>query len=129
MSGLTALQAREAVAKEHAERRNREAACRLNFLVHGDTFIDEDGEPTAHATVCVCSPTCSRDYDPLPYPEAEPADAKLYDGTAIGAMYGLTPPTKRRTWQDDDGNPVMAESNLLVGLAGWNLIPRSERYE
>ncbi len=28
-------------------------------------------------------------YDPLPYPEAEPADVRLYEGTGIGFLYGV----------------------------------------
>lgn len=28
-------------------------------------------------------------YDPRPYPEAEPDDRSLYEGTGIGALYGF----------------------------------------
>lgn len=28
-------------------------------------------------------------YDPLPYPEAVPADPRMYEGTGIGALYGI----------------------------------------
>lgn len=28
-------------------------------------------------------------YDPRPYPEAEPTDQALYEGTGIGALYGF----------------------------------------
>lgn len=28
-------------------------------------------------------------YDPMPYPEAEPHDPTLYEGTGVGALYGL----------------------------------------
>lgn len=110
--GITAAQARQQARAEHEARAAAEQTCRLNFLVYGDAFPGDDGQPMAHAAICVCSPACSRDYDPLPYPEAEPVDAKLYAGTAIGALYGLgmTP-------------------HHAASLAGWNLTPRSERYE
>lgn len=109
MIGTTREDARAAADREHAEQRAREAACRLDFLVYG---VDGDEEHGPHAERCICSPKCSRNYDPLPYPEAEPVDLRLYEGTAIGALYGhgsLAPWAGR--------------------LAGWNLTPRSERYE
>jgi hypothetical protein len=28
-------------------------------------------------------------YDPMPYPEAEPLDARMYEGTGIGYLYGV----------------------------------------
>lgn len=110
--GITAEQARQQMAADRKADRDREAACRLAFLVYGDAYPGEDGEPVPHATVCVCAPACSRNYDPLPYPEAEPKDKRLYEGTAIGALYGIA-----------------GGEHLLGALAGWNLIPRSERYE
>lgn len=107
-NGLTREKARQLRALEVEERRNREAACALEFLVYGDTFDLEDGEPTAHSARCVCTPTCSRDYDPMPYDEAEPVDARLYEGTAIGALYGLP-----------------GSEDVVLSLEGWELKPRT----
>ena len=89
-------EARARQAADVARRRNAEANDALDFLVYGD----EDGR---HSAKCINEPTCSRDYDPLPYPEAAP-DPALYEGTAIAALYGL-PGGERHAWQ----------------LAGWNV--------
>jgi hypothetical protein len=90
-----------------AKRRNDEANDALDFLFLGDA----DGR---HAAKCVHAlaggEPCSRSYDPLPYPEAEPADARLYEGTGIAALYGL-PGGEAHAWQ----------------LAGWTLAPRATR--
>lgn len=96
-------QAREQLFKLRASQRNREFADALDFIVYGD----EDGR---HAETCVHAEPCAREYDPLPYPEALPAEPRLYEGTGIGALYGL-PETDCHLWQ----------------LAGWNLVPRSSR--
>jgi hypothetical protein len=103
-----------------AKRRAAEQACALDFLVYGD-----DEERGRHATRCVCSPTCSRDYDPIPYDEAEPTDLGLYEGTAIGALYGLCPATTSHVVTDDDGRTYVVQSSLLDGLQGWNIRPRT----
>jgi hypothetical protein len=113
---------RASIAADAAERRGREQACALDFLV----YADEDHERGPHRARCVhgMADPCSRDYDPLPYPEAEPVDFKLYAGTSIGALYGMGAEVTR-TWKDDDGNPVEVTRSLLGDLAGWNLTPRS----
>jgi hypothetical protein len=104
---MSAELARAKRAADVAARRNAEAACALDFLVYGD-----DEERGCHSARCVHGPLdpCSRSYDPLPYPEAEPADQALYEGTGIGALYGV-PGCEGHEWQ----------------LAGWNLTPRSTR--
>ena len=85
-------------AERVLRRRNDEALCALDFLVWGDTR-------GVHSKFCVHGEDdpCARTYNPRPYPEASP-DPRLYEGTAIGALYGL-PGTERHLWQ----------------LAGWNL--------
>lgn len=102
-AGIAAVQARLQLDAEHARRRNGEANCALDFLVFGD---DEERGP--HAGRCICLPPCSRDYDPMPYVEAEP-EPGLHEGTSIGALYGLSPMT----------------AAMAADLAGWNLKPRS----
>lgn len=104
VAGLTRAQLRRQLDAEHAAERARAHACALDFLVYGD---DEERGP--HASRCVCVPVCSRDYDPMPYDEAEPTDLNLYEGTAIGALYDLSPMTP----------------SMVRELAGWNLRPRS----
>lgn len=92
------------VAKRAAEaslRRDREWADALHFLVYGEDEHAKRG--------CICDLPCSRDYDPLPYADAAP-DARMYEGTGIGALYGL-PGGEFHAWQ----------------LAGWNLVPGSTR--
>ncbi len=107
-----------ALAKDAAEKaaaREAEAACRRDFLRRPD-----------HEKRCICSPPCSRDYDPLPYPKtvahaftehpavisarqkALPAGDALYEGTGIGALYG--------------GRMSAAQA---ASLAGWNIKPGS----
>lgn len=49
-------------------------------------------------------------YDPAPYREAIPHDTRMYEGTGIGALYGL-PGSER----------------FLSELGGWRLVPRSTR--
>jgi hypothetical protein len=100
---MTGAEARARRAAEHKARRALEHACALDFLVFGD-----DEERGRHAERCICSPPCSRNYDPAPYAEAEPRDARMYEDTAIGALYGLSPMT-----------PYMAAQ-----LRGWNVLPR-----
>lgn len=48
-----------------------------------------------------------REYDPMPYPEALPYPESMYEGTGIGALYGLSPMT-----------PSQAAS-----LVGWTITP------
>jgi len=108
MSALTALAARAQRAAEVEHRRAAEAACALDFLVYGDGDAPAEvlGLPVTrvtHADRCIFGPAdaCSRRYDPRPYAEAEP-DQKMYEGTAIGALYGLPGPE--------------------LGLEGWELV-------
>lgn len=94
-------------ATDVAARRNAEAACALDFLVYAD-----DGPRGPHAPRCdhtlAGRDACARVYDPQPYPEAVPDAA--YEGTGIGALYGL-PGCESHAWR----------------LDGWNLDPRSTR--
>lgn len=112
----TRKEARRRVDVEHAARRNAEAACRLDFRVYGDGIegrvLGHVVRPVLHSERCICSPPCSFTYDPLPYPEAEPVDLRLYAGTGIGALYG-----------------VPGSEDITAELGGWTLTPRSERYE
>lgn len=94
----------EAVARRAAAveaRRNAEANDALDFMFLGD----DEGR---HAEKCVHAKAggapCSRGYDPMPYPEAAPADPGMYEGAGIAALYGL-PGGEAHLWQ----------------LAGWNL--------
>lgn len=97
-----------AQASDVHTRRNAAAACALDFRVYGDgqpgEFFGHPVTPVAHAERCVCSPPCSFDYDPWPTAEAEPADTTLYEGTGIGALYGVP------------GSP-----DITPHLAGWNV--------
>jgi hypothetical protein len=114
--GLTASQARAQLDHAHASRRNAEAACALDFLVYGegDSTPTESPwgsvVPVTHADRCVYGEAhaCSRTYDPMPYDEAEPVDLRMYEGTSIGALYGLNGDTPER-----------------LELEGWTLAPRS----
>lgn len=85
--------ARRARADEVAERRNREAACALDFRVYGDgepsRAFGHDVRPIAHAERCVCDEPCSRTYDPRSLDSMEPDPADWYVGTGIGALYGI----------------------------------------
>lgn len=104
----------EAMARRAVELaivRNRQAADALDFLVYGD-------EGGRHANKCVHAlagrEPCSREYDPLPYPEAAPAEPRMYEDTGIAALYDL-PGGEAHAWQ----------------LAGWNLVrkPRAKSRE
>ena len=87
----------KAKLEEAARRRRRdEALCARDFLTWGDTR-------GAHENHCMFGQTCARTYNPWPYPEAAP-DPLLYEGTGIGALYGLRG-SEKHLWQ----------------LAGWNL--------
>lgn len=92
---------------ELAKRRNAQANDAFDFVYGGD----EDGR---HAKRCVFAlaggDACARAYDPFPYPDAAPEPARDYDGTGIGALYGLAG-AEAHAWQ----------------LAGWNLVPGSSR--
>ena len=85
-------------ALELGSRRAKEQAGAWEFLTTGSSELPSpDDQPW------------SRDYDPLPYPEALPDDLHRYEGTGIGALYGL-PGSEVHAWQ----------------LAGWNLTPRGK---
>lgn len=101
---LPPADARRQHAADLARRRGEEHADALDFLVFGD-------EAGRHAEHCVHAEKCSRTYDPLPVPEAEPVDLRLYEGTAVGALYGFGPLTSYHAAQ----------------LAGWTLAPRTTR--
>lgn len=58
-------------------------------------------------------------YDPLPYPEAYPADARMYVGTGIGALYGISPLDTTTAYVDDEGDTH--EVPWSYDLAGWTL--------
>lgn len=130
MSALTAADARVQHVYELEARRGREAACALDFLVYGDgesgTFLGHRVQGVTHAERCVFGArhACARTYDPMPYDEAEPVDLRMYEGTAIGALYGLSDDAVTRTWLDDDGNAVTVTRPLLE-LEGWELAPRT----
>lgn len=89
-------------AKDAALRRGREQADRLHFLVYGHdehhSRVHVDGQ-----VGCLCDEPCSRNYDPLPYPEAALTNENDYVGTGIGLLYGLG--GEQHAWQ----------------LAGWNV--------
>jgi hypothetical protein len=115
VSALTSGDARAQHAHELQGRRASEAACALDFLVYGDgdgpTMTPWGSSvPVAHAERCIHGPraACSRTYDPVPYDEAEPVDARLYEGTSIGALYGLP-----------------GSEGIVLELEGWELAPRT----
>lgn len=133
MSGLAASDVRARMFEEHAEQRNREAACALDFRVYGEE---------THAERCICKPRCSLDYDPLPYPatysladgmpsvitardKALPAGDALYRGTGIGALYGLGMETLTSGVMRDGVNYIVTRS-FAPYLAGWNLRKESK---
>jgi hypothetical protein len=93
---VTPTEARERRRQDVTRRREAERLCALDFLTWGDT-------QGIHAKRCVFgeSDSCSRTYDPGP----EPDDVKLYEGTSLGALWGLN---TLEAWQ----------------LAGWNIIRR-----
>lgn len=104
-----ALRARRVFDERLAQRRERERACALDFIYHGNL----DGR---HDKRCVHAEPCSRNYQPRPYPEAEPVDLKEYEGTGIGLLYGAGP-----DYLDSDAR------RMLLTLAGWNLTGPPER--
>ena len=81
----TQAAARRQRAEEADKRRHAEALCAWDFLVNGDLR----GE---HAAKCVRpgGVVCSREYDPGPAPE----DERLYEGTTLGALWGLPTSTE-----------------------------------
>ena len=87
-------QARKQRAERVARRRDAEALCAWDFLTRG-----ADG----HEARCVRpgGVVCSREYDPGPVPE----DERLYEGAALGTLWGLN---TMAAWQ----------------LAGWDVKPR-----
>lgn len=85
-------------AKRTRLRRAKEEVDVLDFLFFG---------ADRHTERCIFDKPCSRDYDPMPYYEAAPTPERDYEGTGIGALYGL-PGTERFLWQ----------------LAGWNVAQR-----
>lgn len=97
---MTPLEASAQRAKKLAQRRSDERLCALDFLTWGD-------EQGVHAKRCVyrgtSTPTCSRDYHPGPMPD----DERLYEGTGIGTLFGLS---TSEAWQ----------------LAGWNITRRKD---
>lgn len=84
--------------EERAQRREKERGAAWTYKTTGASEgPSPDGQPW------------SRDYNPLPYPEALPEDLQMYEGTGIGALYGL-PGAELYMWQ----------------LAGWNLTNNAE---
>lgn len=83
--------ARLARAAEAAKRRAAESDCAADFLWRG-------GEGHADRCVRPAGLVCSREYDPGP-----PPDGKMYEGTMLGALWGLN---NTHAWQ----------------LAGWTLV-------
>lgn len=102
LNPTAADEARKAREEEHAKRRLEESLDAWAYLVDGDDL---------HTPHCLFArtggKTCSRTYDPLPYKEALPDDLRMYAGTGIGALYGLTE-SEGFSWQ----------------LAGWNIATR-----
>lgn len=96
-----------------AARRNAEANDAMDFLFLGD----EDGR---HAEKCIHAVPCSRTYDPMPYPEAEPHDSRMYEGTGLGALYGLGD-ERALAMADEEGDLIIVTRSLVTELAGWNL--------
>jgi hypothetical protein len=86
---VTPGDARRARRVELERRRFDEARCSWDFLLHGH---DE------HAKRCIRTPPCSREYDPGPPPD----DERLYEGAALGTLWGLN---SLATWQ----------------IAGWDI--------
>lgn len=88
--------------EEVMKRRLEESLDAWAYQVDGDDL---------HAAHCVHlkhgGRVCSRTYDPLPYKEALPSDLRMYAGTGIGALYGLSE-SEGHAWQ----------------LAGWNVATR-----
>jgi hypothetical protein len=93
--------ARSQRADAVARRRRDESLCAWDFLTWGDTR-------GAHANICIrpAGLVCSRAYNPGPPPE----DIKLYEGSALGALWGLP------------GSPPVLDSSW----PGWNLTKRRD---
>lgn len=91
---MTRTEARAQRAEDAAKRRNADALCAWDFLTHG-----VDG----HEARCrrPGGVVCSREYDPGPVPE----DERLYEGAALGTLWGLN---TTAVWQ----------------LAGWDVKTR-----
>lgn len=112
--GITGAEARAQRAHELESRRAAEHACALDFIVYGDgepgTFMGHRVQGVTHAERCVFGArhACARTYDPMPYAEAEPIDLRMYEGTGIGALYGLT-----------------GSEGVVLELEGWELAPRT----
>lgn len=100
---------RAELAAEVELRRRRQKREAWHFLVTGDQTVGEHDEGPAYGK------EWSRDYQPLPYPEAVPGSttlpAEAYIGTGVGLLYGL---------EDERGG----SEHLAWQLAGWNL-PRA----
>lgn len=93
---MTRTEARAQRADAVARRRDAEALCAWDYLTNGDTR-------GVHAERCVrpAGVVCSREYDPGPVPE----DERLYEGAALGTLWGLN---SVAAWQ----------------LAGWDITRR-----
>lgn len=93
---MSTLAEKNAVAV--AQRRAAERVAAFEFLTTGASDGPApDGAPW------------SRDYDPVPYPEAVPHDLRMYEGTGVGALYGHL---------DAASRPFFAD------LAGWSITRR-----
>lgn len=102
---MNQAQARQQRAERVAKRRLDEARCAWDFLVNGDLrgrheefcifVVDAAGHRIPGGV------SCSRVYDPGPMPD----DERLYEGAALGTLWGLN---AIGAWQ----------------LAGWDVKPR-----
>ena len=88
-------------AARQQRRREDEALCALDFLTWGDEQGDHHKRCLRPAGI-----VCSRDYHPGPPPD----DTKLYEGSALGALWGLP------------GSPSVLDSSW----PGWNLKRRKD---
>jgi len=95
-------------ALDVAKRRNVEANDAMDFRFLGD----DEGR---HAEKCVHDVPCSRNYDPLEAPD----DTRMYEGTGVGALYGLGDEVTT-TLHKENGHVTVTRS-LVAELAGWNL--------
>ena len=89
----------ECRAESAAKARHEQRLCAWRFLT---------GDETLHPEECIFGESCSRLYDPLPVREALPPDLRMYEGTGIGALYGL---------RDSEG--------FAWELAGWTVERRN----
>lgn len=94
---VTPEMARHERARDAARRREAERNCARRFLTEPD-----------HEEVCICSPPCSRDYDPRPCAGCEPTPEEWYED-GLGALYGF---------------PLRPDQ--VADLAGWNVVRRSD---